>query len=218
MIYAISFRWRRLGTGAAPLCAGCAGRRYPPIWETGPLLPRSLHRTIRQDSGEDLPLQRGQACGDGRFQCAQGLLMDHNVFGVAGCGRLQVCQEEGRFQGNIVVEGGVLPPRGGPDGGDDPPADAHLGIGGKPGAPVRPELPDRGQQAQHPLLDQVLAVAPRQKNGRAHIRTRRVCRRTNASSAPRSPAATRAQSCSSVVRWYSVSTGFILSTILLLIL
>ena len=51
------------------------------------------------------------------------------------------------------------------DGGVKAAADAYLRISPKQGVPLGVEAPDGGEQTQHTLLDQVLAVPSRQKQG-----------------------------------------------------
>ena len=65
--------------------------------------------------------------------------------------------------GNTVIQRGVLAALGRPDRSVQAAADADFCKGTKGGVSLRGKAPDGGKQAQKALLNQVLAVAPRQK-------------------------------------------------------
>ena len=97
--------------------------------------------------------------------------MDDSVLWVAlerrGAKALEilVSQNEGRIKRNGFVERGVLSARSSPDHRDEAAADAGGGEGAEPGTPAGVILPDGREEADHPLLDEIFAVPPCQKEG-----------------------------------------------------
>ena len=73
-----------------------------------------------------------------------------------------------------MVQGKVFIPLRRPDGGIEPAADTNLRIGAEGGLLAALEAADGGQQSQHPLLDQILAVAACQKK-RAGTHSHQTC-------------------------------------------
>ena len=131
--------------------------------------------------GQDLGFQVGQSCPDRLLQRAEIFRVDDSVLRVAlgrrGAKTLEILmsQNEGRIKRNGFVQRGVLSARSGPDHREQAAADAGGGEGAEPGAPAGVLLPDGRDEADHPLLDEIFAVSPRQKErAGAHAHEARV--------------------------------------------